>query len=207
MVGSTFVLQAEVMGYIDQSYTKLFSLLLQIDPDFFESLECEYLTNGTKNKFDLPDDFGYAQGVDYKSSSTTWLELREYNIQERNRYENSTTRGQARGYRIHGSVLELRPTPSANQTYRLVYVAAPVRITAPTQRIDGIAGYEEWVVLDVAMKMAMKEESDHRGILAERESERKRIEELISTRKLASNHHVTNLDSRARLLDPADYDQ
>lgn len=49
--------------------------------------------------------------------------------------------------------------PMVSGTYRVWYYPAPYRMIASTDRIDGRAGWDEWVVKDSAMKCLLKEES------------------------------------------------
>lgn len=203
-VGSTFVTNTEAIGYVDKSYAKLYGMLLQADPDFFQTCYHEWVSDGARTLYDVPADFGYGQGVDYDANGE-WRALVEFNVTERNQFQRTRFARQARGFRIHGCKIELGPLPPAGQRYRLAYVAQPPKITVDTVKLDGIAGYEDWVVLDVAIKMGMKENDDVRPLQLERGMEEKRIEELADNRKLTSNHRVIDVRTQHDLHDPADW--
>lgn len=60
-------------------------------------------------------------------------------------------------YRIVGENIELLPTPRASFTLTLRYVPAATELVLDADTFDGVNGWEEWVVVDVARKMATKD--------------------------------------------------
>ena len=49
--------------------------------------------------------------------------------------------------------------PMVSGTYRVWYYPAPYKMLVDNDRIDGRAGWDEWVVKDSAIKCLLKEES------------------------------------------------
>ena len=90
------------------------------------------------------------------------------------------------------------PTPSASYTYRHRYVVAPPKYatdgTDASELVSGIAGFEEYVVIGMAIDARIKEESSVvqlRQSLAEMQMH---LEEMAENRAIHDAGHV--VDSR-----------
>jgi len=66
-------------------------------------------------------------------------------------------------YALYGATLEIRPAASAGATYRMLYVPVYAPLVDDDDTIDGQwlaqSGIDEWIVVDVARKAMIKEES------------------------------------------------
>lgn len=71
-------------------------------------------------------------------------------------------------------LLYFEPDPGT-ETYTLHYIQAPQELAADDDDFDGVAGWEEWVIYDVGIRMMLKEEADASAL----ERERARIEARI----------------------------
>lgn len=106
-------------------------------------------------------------------------------------------------YRQTGvSALTIFPAISAagGEAYGLIYAKAYVDLAADGDTLDGRDGWEEWVVIDAAIKCVVKEESDPRALQAEREQVWARIKEQVATIDQANPHRVRDVEAAA--LDP-----
>jgi hypothetical protein len=65
----------------------------------------------------------------------------------------------AETYRVRGSVIEFNPVPTSG-TYVVRYVPVPGELATDTDTFDGILGWEEYVVIAVALCMMDKDEDD-----------------------------------------------
>ncbi len=61
-------------------------------------------------------------------------------------------------YRIVGATIQFNPTP-ADGTYKVRYVPVPGTLSADGDTLDGVLGWEEYVILYAAYKLLQKEGS------------------------------------------------
>src|SRR5690606_12866982 len=66
--------------------------------------------------------------------------------------------GPACTYRIVGPNIEFNPRPSSGD-YTLVYVPVPGTLSDDSDELDGVLGYEEWVVVSASIDILTKEEA------------------------------------------------
>ena len=71
-------------------------------------------------------------------------------------------------YRMIGGKIHFAPTPQAAYSVTVYGVAASADLASDVAELDGRDGWEEWVVLDAAIKCGLKEEQDVRDLVAER---------------------------------------
>lgn len=190
MVASQFVTDAELNGWINSSVAELYDLLVQkYGDDYFVELYT-FTTAGNVDRYALPADFYKLLGVDLfqtgSSADQGAITLRPFTFAERNRY--STANSQTwlgltnLRYRLSGSTLWLTPTPQGEQTLRLWYVPRVVPLVNDSDVADGVSGWLEYVVVDVAIKMLQKEESDVSILLAQKGALIQRIESAAENR-------------------------
>ena len=147
--------QAEVDRRLDQGTAALYRLLVQANPDLYLEYKDITVSAGT-DAYALPSkpgdsyDFWQCRGVDTLEGGT-WHALRRFLFAERNQLQNTSTQLETR-YRIVGGYLRLRPTPAWNGTIRLWYIPAPWVFAGDSATLDGIAGWEEYVVLWAIIK-------------------------------------------------------
>ena len=118
----------------------------------------------------IDSDFYKCKGVwasDSSAGSTTfWNPLRRYQWDQQNilRQANEyygpgfASLPLYRVYTWNGRE-KLSIAPMISGTYRVWYYPAPYKMLVGTDRVDGRAGWDEWVVKDSAIKCLLKEES------------------------------------------------
>lgn len=147
---------------INGSYLDLYGQLVTTYEDYFVANPFSIVTDGINNQFALPSDFFKLRGVDLQvQGANLWVTLKPFNFPERNRFQ-----------------LVNSPAPMSGQTLRLWYVPVPTPLAVDadlTVDIPGL-GYEEFIVLDAALKALDKEESDVSVKMARRDAIVKRIE-------------------------------
>ena len=99
-------------------------------------------------------------------------------------------------YRISGNNIEIVPLASSGQTFRIHYAPRPKTLMQDTDTVDGVAGYEEFIIIDAAIKAMQKEESDCSLLMAQRASIIKDIEDTAANRDIGEPETVS--DSRTR---------
>lgn len=83
-------------------------------------------------------------------------------------------------YSLIGANIELLPTPSAAYTLTVRYVPAATELVSDSDTFDGVNGWEEWVVVDVARKMATKDRDFQ--LVQVLDADKLRLEERIRAR-------------------------
>lgn len=157
MVNSSFVSTAEWTNYINGSYQELYGLLVQAFSDYYVATPFSFVTDGISNLFPLPTSPAMFKllGVDLQvQASSLWLTLKPFTFQDRNRFG-----------------LVNSPVPMAGQTVRLWYVPVLTPLSNDADlTVDILNGWEEYIILDAAMKAMAKEESDVSVLMARKQA-------------------------------------
>lgn len=189
MEGSTFVTEAEITTYINVAMAELHDVLVQRYEDYY--VNSTTFTLPTDNPGTLPSSFYKALGVDFDSGGVTHR-LQRYKFQERNMFNSPALvagRVTSTRYAIQGSQIKFIPDPAASGTVTLYYVPESQQFTASeaSTTLVSIApqvarGYEEYIVIDAAIKCLQKEESEVTILLAQKEQLRARIKDAAMNR-------------------------
>lgn len=119
----------------------------------------------------IESDFYKCKGVWFTDGSGTepdngnWYPLRRFSWEQQNALNQSALYDGLRAlplYRIvtEGTRDKLVISPDQlSGSYKLWYYPAPPRLLTATDRFDGRAGWDEWIVKDVAIQLLMAEES------------------------------------------------
>lgn len=114
----------------------------------------------------VESDFYKCKGVWYQAGSSGFYNpLRRFQWDEQNLlkqtgiYEASRTLPLYRIASIDGRDKLLIAPDTLGGTYRLWYYPAPPKMISGTDRVDGRAGWDDWIVKDVAIRCLIKEES------------------------------------------------
>lgn len=198
MQDSTFVTDSELNGYISASYAVLYERLVLSGIAYFESTQTINVVAGT-NLYALPSNHMSTVGVDWVRSSGKFLPLRRLMVRERDTFQEPAERAVA--YRLVGNSIQLYPDPSSAQTYRHIYVPAPADLTLDTDTVDGVSGWEEFIVNDAARKCLMKEESDTSALEREIDRNLSRLDEARLNRYVADAPRIGDEDDRDFLDD------
>ena len=198
MEGSTFVTDAEVIGYINVAMSEIHDILVDRYEDYY--VESKQYTLPADNPGTLPlvaggdKPFYKALGVDFDTGGTTYR-LRRFSFQERNMFNSpAVVAGRVTNtlYAIQGAEIKFIPSPTVSGTATLWYVpeaqqfstseseymAKTIQSKAPAVAF----GYEEYVVVDAAIKCLQKEESDVQILMVQKQQLKERIENAASNR-------------------------
>lgn len=186
MVNSTFITDSELNGYINNSIAELYDLILQkYGNDYFVSSSNFNLVSGT-DSYTLPADFLKLIGVDLALASNDFITLKPFMFSERNRYTSTSLRGYYGAsfyrYRLRGNNIIFNPIPNVTNQITVWYVPRPTTLTSDSDTFDGYNGWEEYVIVDAAIKCLQKEESDVSVLLAQKKALEVRIEEAAGNR-------------------------
>lgn len=199
MVNSNFVTDSELTGYINNSISELHDMLVQAYGEDYYVKEVEFNTDGTDN-YELSsivtdDDFYKLRGVDSKLNGTEWYTLKPFNFNERNRSQNISTNyglGNIR-YRIVGQKLRFTPMPDTNLEMKLWYVPIAQVLTEDTDSYNDLNNFSEYVIVDAAIKMMQKEESDVTVLAAQKGALKRRIEEAANNRDAGAGDSISDV--------------
>jgi len=198
MENSNFVNSAELLRYINRSYAKLYDLLIQAYPDYFTKTKpFSFSVNTTDRFYRLPGDFYKLRGVDLVSSNTKSITLKPFMFEERNRYSEPVIWGFEGTayirYRITGNKIEFVPQNATTAQIELWYLPTAPKLETDTDTIDGINGWEEFVILDTAIKMVTKEESDPSALMAQKAEFKRDLEIIAASRDLGQTERVSDV--------------
>lgn len=107
------------------------------------------------------------------------------------------------GMNVYGSGIQTGTTISSINTNALTIQvslaatatssAVPLYCWTDAASLDGVAGWEEFIVIDAAMKALVKEESDISALAIQREEITRRIESMAEGRDIGQAHHVQDV--------------
>lgn len=203
MVGSQFITDQEWNSYINASYFELFDILVQkFGEDYFVATPYTYTTQTNTQLYPLPTDFYKLLGVEISLNTgdpNSWVTLKNFQFIDRNRwsYPNIYTFYGITNlrYRINGNNLMIVPVNQAGQTIRLWYVPRNNALINNTDILDGISGWEEYIIADVCIKAWTKQESDPTVFGMQKQALLKRIEEAADNRDPGEAQHVSDSKS------------
>lgn len=181
---STFIEDAELNRFINQSQKELYDLLVSSNEDYYTNDPVSFTVASGSDTFSLPADFYKLRGVDISlnGNADEFTTVRPFEFGERNRantslvrhiYGRSTVR-----YRLRQNKLAFVPKDKAPGEYRLWYIPRAPDLVNDTDTFDGINGWEEYIIVDASIKIMQKEESDASIFLAQKAELRQRIEAL-----------------------------
>lgn len=204
LYNSQFISLPEANSYISNSYKALYDILVQkYGDDYLVATPYTFTTDGGSTLFPLPADFYKLLGVEVAlnpNDPNSWITLRKFEFVQRNlwNYPNVYTFYGITNlrYRLNGSNLMIVPIASANQTIRIWYCPRPNILMKDTDLLDGISGWEDYVILDAARKMLLKQEQDTSEIVQEMQFIVNRIEQAAENRDPGEPETVS--DSKMR---------
>lgn len=203
---STLYTNQELNSMISQSYKELWDILAQkFGDDYFVASPYTYTTGQNVQLYPLPADFKALLGVEVAlnpQDPNSWITVRPFEFIQRNlwNYPNVYTFYGVTNmrYRLNGSNIMIVPITQSGQTLRIWYVPRPNQLINDTDTVDAIAGWEEYIISDVCIKMLVKEESleQAEAFNMQKMALLKRIEEASENRNLADAETVS--DSKMR---------
>lgn len=203
-VNSTFVTVPEWNKYISNSYKELYDLLIQkYGDDYYLATTYTWTTDGSSVLYPLPTNFYKSLLVEVAlnpADNNSWITLRKFMRVQQNlwNYPNVYTFYGITNlrYRLDGNFLHLVPIAQAGQTIRMWFAPRPNALMADNDTIDGISGWEEYVVIDAAIKAKAKQEDDVTELKERKQAIMKRIEDAAENRDVGDPETVS--DSRTR---------
>ena len=179
------IVDAELNQFINASYKELCDLLVAASSDYFLSSETYTLT-GTTDVRALPADCYKVRGVD-------WLNGK-YEALPRFTFANRNMTGQ-RMYRVLGANVQFLPLTNVAGSYKTWYEAGPTVLAADGDSLTVVVDqWDEYIVIDGAIKCLAKSQDDVSSFLAEKAAMKLRIEAMAPDRDHGSPDRVTDIN-------------
>lgn len=165
-----YVKSAELIDLIDVSYKELYGYIARYSPRRPESEFSVTATGVATYSLASPDPLLILAVFRIDDSGINF-----YLTKHDHRLKPSLSiTGDAISYRLSGNNIEFYPVPTSG-TYKGIYVPKPSTLDDDADTLDGVNGWEEYIVCDVAAKLKRKEDSDPTVELLERDRILKRI--------------------------------
>ena len=201
---STFYTDQEMNSMVSQSYKAFYDrLVTAYGEDYYVAQPYTWTTGQNQKLYPLPTDFYKQLLVEVAlnpQDPNSYVTLREFNLIQKNlyNYPNQYTMWGVTNlrWRLSGSNLMIVPQTQGNQTLRMWYVPRPNQLINSTDLVDGIAGWEEFLICDVCIKMLGKEESATELFIAQRQEMADRLDEMSINRVLGEAQTVSDSKSR-----------
>lgn len=207
MTGSLFVSEAELGDYVNASAQELYDVLVASFQDYYLSVTANTTLTVGQDSITLPTDFYKLRGIDrLLDGSSEWQTLQPFSFAERNDrqgmvgltsyvYTDSGIR-----YRIQSNTVKLTPADDCAGTYRVWYIPRMPLLVNDSDSFDGINGWEDYVVVDAAIKMLMKEESSTTGLERQKTALLKRIQDMSVQRDSGSPEVIVASGNRSSVM-------
>lgn len=193
MVNDGNIDEDELKSYVNASYAELWDLLANSFADtYYMAVPYFVTTDGTNDQYPYPPDFFKLRGIDLQLANTpnAYITLRRSTFKERNVYAIPIYRAAFGAisfrYMDMGSHFRLTPQPTSGRVLRLWYVPRVTKLVNDGDVVDGINGWEDYIVVDAAIKMLMKQESDASGFKVLKDDLKKRIMDSASHRDVGT---------------------
>lgn len=203
MVHSEFITDSEWNNYINASYKELYDILTQkFGDDYFVAAPYTFITQNNTTQYALPRDFYKLLGVEIQLNTgdpNSWVTMKNFQFIERNRwsYPNIYTFYGITNlrYRLNGNNIMIMPMNQEGQAIRLWYNPRPSLLTNNGSIVDGVSGWEEYIIVDVCIKAWNKQESDPSVFMNQKNALLQRIEEAAENRDAGEASRVSDVKS------------
>jgi len=200
---SKFIDNAEWARYANKSRDELYDILTSKYGNNYNMAEpYVFQVTGNEQRYPLPVDFYKLSGVDVNTSpgagsGQQWATMKQFNFGERNKWSwpiPTTIYGTvACRYALVGNEIMFAPVPQGGLSIRLWYVKRPEPMTNGTSICDGVSGWNEYVITDMAIKAGIKEESDVQALMVQKQALLDRIEAMAESRNEGEAFTVTDI--------------
>lgn len=156
-----YIDDTELGRWINDSIRRWYGMLVQVEPERYETTQT--ITADGSASYALPSDYLATLAVEDPDG----YDLKRAQFLERNRWQDSGSK-YAEAYRVAGSLIYLLPTQSSG-SYTHVYVPILTALSSDSDTIDGVNGWEQYVVFDAAIRGRAKMGLDTRDLRIERD--------------------------------------
>lgn len=192
-VYSGFVTDSEIINWVNVYKREYEDLLVRTFGADYSATSATFSATAATENYNLSaltgGTFYKLQGLDRADSAspTGWSDVKAFNFHDRNKIQVPGTvlpvqsNGEVR-YRVWGPSLTLRPVPTGTMTMKLWWTPQTVALSLTTDSFDDVNGWSELIVLDTAIAIKDKEESDTSVLQNDRQRAVQRITEMAPNR-------------------------
>ena len=188
---SQFISDAELTDYINGSASSLYDMLVKAAEDYYVVSQVVPIVQGT-NEYTLPTNFYKVLGVDYTVNSKP-VPMSRFNFRDRHLYNYLDARPEIVRYATWGNSVVFRPQAPQIANFTIWYVPAITKMVLDTDTIDGVNGWEEYIILDAAIKCMVKEESDTTALMTQLALVKERITTMSKDRDQGEPRTTTDI--------------
>jgi hypothetical protein len=186
MENTDFVTSAEYISLVDLAHTELYDILVRAG--MFPREDVDSITSTGVAEYVLNTDFYGCILVERQVQTGRYRTLKEIQPSERNNYSDYAG-SHTVAYRLKknasgADAIEFFPAPATGVVFRVHYVPVPTRLTATADTINGISGWEKYLVDLVVEMVKIREEDDTAAIARAVERTKARIEEAVENLRL-----------------------
>lgn len=192
-----FVTDSELNGYINRSIEELYDLIISCYGNDYYADQYPITLTADEDTYALPTAFYQLLGVDLVITSDQRYSLKPFMFQERNDFRNypaNTYQGPAYRYHLRGNNIVFQPTPTAGNNAVIWYIPLAVVLTSDSDTMQGFNGWEEYVIIDAAIKMAIKQEDDITNLKQAKNDMIVRIKTMADNRDSGFPQRVQDVD-------------
>jgi len=200
MTDSDFVTDSELNNYINKAWAELYDILVTTYEDYFTEGPNSFTLAAGESTYDLPDDFYKLRGVDFKTGGQNeFSTLYPFTFKERNEQTSGLRRwpfGLADiRYRLVKNTLRFIPEDSAQGDYQLWYIPAANTLSDDADEMDGVNGWEDYVVVSATIRCLEKEETDTVNLRNELRMLKTRIEDSAANRDAGQPERIEDVNT------------
>lgn len=192
-----FVSDTELNQLINMKYKELYGLLTRSG---LVRNEAEFpITADGSDTYPLPVDFWAVLAV-FRTDTGVPVYLTRHDHRLRT---SDTMTGPGSTYRVRGVLIEFNPRPASGD-YTVLYAPIPGLLTADTDTLDDVLGWDEYVVVAVALAVAIKDKVDTADLRMDLAMLNQRVVDEAKAAELSENPTVQDVRSRSSFLPGGD---
>lgn len=192
---SDVVTDPELTTYINGSIAELHDLLVgAYGTDYFVADPYSISTVSGTATYALPADFYQLKGVDIQQG-TKWRVVDRFNFNERNLDSAQSVNSSGLRYRLNGNKLKLSPTPTSTRALQIWYIPKAVKLVTDSDSFDDVNQWYEYVIVDAAIKVMVKQELDIQTLVFEKDALTRRIVAMAANRDAGQTETIGDIDA------------
>jgi hypothetical protein len=202
MENSNYVGVTEWNVYINESYSKLYDILVSAYEDYYTKDPVSF-TIASGNTYTLASDFYKLRGLDRSvDGADGWQTVHPLgSFIERNR-RNILMRSFVGwidiNYKVVGNKLYMYPEDRATGNYRYWYIPRYTPLASDSSTLGDVLDFQEFIIVDAAIKALNKEETDASHLIRQLDELRERIINMSKNRDVGSGERVGDVSQLNR---------
>lgn len=182
----------EVLEMVKESALRLSGIVRTCFSDDYFTTESDVTTTSGVQYVALPTNLTSLKHVVWVRGTDDFIELERARPHQAYAWSQGWNRYTSPRYSLRSNGINFFPTPDATYTVRLIYDTGLI-ITATSDTISGEAGWREWLVCDLCIKLRQLEEKPYPEFAAQK-SEVEQLFKRLEPRDKAAVRVMRDLD-------------